>query len=63
MKSGTNISSQLRNQIANLYSLYTIERFATQIVEIGGEFQKQRVALKSILGDAGRAETILGKIR
>lgn len=63
MKSGTNISSQLRNQIANLYSLYTIERFATQIVEIGGEFQKQRIALKSILGDAGRAETIFGKIR
>lgn len=63
MKSGTNISSQLRNQIANLYSLYTIERFATQVVEIGGEFQKQRIALKSILGDAGRAETIFGKIR
>lgn len=63
MKSGTNISSQLRNQIANLYSLYTIERFATQIVEIGGEFQKQLIALKSILGDAGRAETIFGKIR
>lgn len=63
MKSGTNISSQLRNQIANLYSLYTIERFVTQIVEIGGEFQKQLIALKSILGDAGRAETIFGKIR
>ncbi len=63
MKSGTNISSQLRNQIANLYSLYTIERFVTQIVEIGGEFQKQLIALKSILGDAGIAETIFGKIR
>lgn len=57
------ILSGLKNQIANVYSIYTLERFATQLVEIGGEFQKQRIALQAILGSASKADAIYAKIK
>ena len=57
------ILSGLKDQIANVYSIYTLERFATQLVEIGGEFQKQRIALQAILGSASKADAIYAKIK
>ena len=57
------IAGELKNQIANVYSIYTIERFVRGLYTIGGEFQKQRIALTSILGDSMKAETIFNRIK
>lgn len=63
MSSQSRIAEELKNQIANVYSIYTVERFVRGLYTIGGEFQKQRIALTSILGDSMKAETIFNRIK
>lgn len=63
MSSQSRITGELKNQIANVYSIYTLERFVRGLYTIGGEFQKQRIALTSILGDSMKAETIFNRIK
>lgn len=63
MSSQSRIAGELRNQIANVYSIYTAERFIRGLYTIGGEFQKQRIALTSIIGDSMKAETIFNRIK
>lgn len=63
MSSQSRIAGELKNQIANVYSIYTLERFVRGLYTIGGEFQKQHIALTSILGDSMKAETIFNRIK
>lgn len=63
MSSQSRIAGELKNQIANVYSIYTLERFVRGLYTIGGEFQKQRIALTSILRDSMKAETIFNRIK
>lgn len=63
LKSQYGIVRSLQGQITNMYSIYTLERFATQLIEIGGEFQKQHIALQSILGDGAKADAMFSKIK
>lgn len=63
MSSQSRIAEELKNQIANVYSIYTLERFVRGLYTIGGEFQKQRIALTSIIGDSMKAETIFNRIK
>lgn len=63
MSSQSRIARELKNQIANVYSIYTLERFVRGLYTIGGEFQKQHIALTSILGDSMKAETIFNRIK
>jgi hypothetical protein len=63
LSSQSRIARELKNQIANVYSIYTIERFVRGLYTIGGEFQKQHIALTSILGDSMKAETIFNRIK
>lgn len=63
MTSQISISGQLANQMLGLYSIYTAERFIRNLVEIGGEFEKQELALSAMLNDAGKASEIFGQIK
>lgn len=63
LSSQSRIARELKNQIANVYSIYTLERFVRGLYTIGGEFQKQRIVLTSILGDSMKAETIFNRIK
>lgn len=63
MSSQSRIAGELKNQIANVYSIYTLERFVRGLYTIGGEFQKQRIALTSILGDSMKAGTVFNRIK
>jgi hypothetical protein len=63
MSSQSRIAGELKNQIANVYSIYSIERFVRGLYTIGGEFQKQRITLTSIIGDSMKAETIFNRIK
>ena len=40
------ITGDLRNQISMLVSVYTVEHLLKNVVEIGGEFEKQKVGYK-----------------
>ena len=63
MRTQFNLAVQLRNQLANVYSIYAAERFLTSVIEIGGEFQKQRVALRTMFQDAQKADVLFGQIK
>ena len=63
LSSQSRIARELKNQIANVYSIYTLERLVRGLYTIGGEFQKQHIALTSILGDSMKAETIFNRIK
>lgn len=52
----------LGNMLGNAFSLYGIQALARNIIQVGGELQNQRLAIKSILGDAGQAQTLFSQI-
>lgn len=57
------LASQLRNEILGVYSIYTVQNFLRSIIEIGGEFEKQRLALGSILQDVSHATELFSQIK
>lgn len=63
MQSQMGITGGLRDQILSLYSVYTLERFVKGLIEIGGEFEKQELALSAMLNDAGKAHEVFGQIK
>lgn len=62
-KDSSNWASQLNNQLANAFSIYSIERFIRNLYTIGGEFQKQQIALQGMIGDAEKADIIFERIK
>ena len=63
MRNQLSITGELANQMLGLYSIYTLERFIRGLVDIGGEFEQQELALSAMLNDAGKAHEIFGSIK
>ena len=63
MISQSRFANELKNQITSVYSIYSLERFIKGLYTIGGEFQKQQIALTSIIGDSTKAEAIFSRIK
>ena len=61
--SSSKLAGELKNQLANIYSVYAIERFVRGLIEIGGQFEQQKIAIGAILQDSAKAEVIFGKIK
>jgi hypothetical protein len=53
----------LNNQITNAFSIYSIERFIRNLYTIGGEFQKQQIALQAMIGDADKGNAIFERAK
>lgn len=63
LDSNQRLISGLRNEFMNFYSIYTLQNFLGSLISIGGEFQKQHIALQAMLGDAAKADEIFSKIK
>ena len=63
LSSQSRIANEVKNQLSGYLSIYAAERFLGSVIQIGGEFEKQKIALRSILGDASKAETIFSQIK
>lgn len=63
LRAQQNILRDLQYAIINTFSIYAVQGFLRSIVEIGGEFEKQHIALQSILGDFSSAENIFENIK
>ncbi len=63
MSSQLSIAGQLRNEFLSLYSIYAVQNFLRAVVDIGGELENQRIAMSSILQDAGKATTVFNQIK
>ena len=57
------ILNRMNGMMSNYLSVYAAGRFLGQVIQIGGEFEKQRIALESILGSASKAEAIFSQIK
>jgi len=55
------ISGDLRNQLGMLVSAYTVEHLFKNVIETGGEFEKQKLAMGAMLGGLEKADDIFNK--
>lgn len=58
LKGNLTITKELGAAVGAAYSVVALKNFLTKVVEIGGELEKQKLAMKAILGDEGMANTI-----
>lgn len=57
------IMGQLQQQMLSYFSLYGAEHFLKNLIQIGGEFEVQHMALKNILGDAQQANSMFKQMK
>lgn len=62
MRGNIRIAGELGPMLASAYSVVVLKNFMQKVVEIGGELEQQKLAMKAILGDAGMANTISSQI-
>ncbi|MFC2739841.1 MAG: hypothetical protein ACFN4H_07285, partial [Prevotella sp.] len=54
---------QMKNQLLTYASFAGISSLLHDVITVGGEFEKQHIALKSILGDAQQADEMFSQIK
>lgn len=63
MGSNIKIAGELGSAMASLYSIHAARQFLSQIVEIGGELEHQKIAMNTIFGDKGKTNELYGQIK
>lgn len=53
----------LRDQLQNIFSIYGAKQFLDNLIQIGGEFEKQKIALGALFGSKLKADTMYSKIQ
>lgn len=62
MRGNIRIAGELGPMLASAYSVVALKNFMQKVVEIGGELEKQKLAMNAILGNEGFANTISSQI-
>ena len=62
MRGNIRIAGELGPMLASAYSIVALKNFMQKVVEIGGQLEQQKLAMKAILGDEGMANTITSQI-
>lgn len=57
------LANQLRQEFITLYSVQQVRQFLASIVEIGGQFEQQRMSIASILSDASKANVLFEQVK
>lgn len=63
MGSNIKIAGELGSAMASLYSIHAARQFLSQVVEIGGELEHQKIAMDTIFGDKGKTNELFGQIK
>lgn len=63
MGSNIKIAGELGSAMASLYSIHAAKQFLSQVVEIGGELEHQKIAMDTIFGDKGKTNQLFGQIK
>lgn len=53
----------LRDQLQNIFSIYGAKQFLDNLIQIGGEFEKQKIALGALFGSKLKADMMYAKIQ
>lgn len=63
MGSNIKIAGELGAAMASLYSAHAACEFLSQVIEIGGELEHQKIAMDTIFGDKGKTNELFGQIK
>lgn len=63
MRSTSQFAQQLRDDIQQAFSYYALKQFLSNLIEIGGQFEYQRMAIANILRDTTKANTLFVEIK
>ncbi|MCM1295392.1 MAG: hypothetical protein NC311_07595 [Muribaculaceae bacterium] len=61
--SNIRIAGELGAAMASMYSIHAAKEFLSQVIEIGGELEHQKIALDTIFGDKGKTSELFGQIK
>lgn len=61
--SNIKIAGELSSAMASLYSVHAAKEFLSQVIEIGGELEHQKIAMNTIFGDEGKQMQLFGQIK
>lgn len=61
--SNTKIAGELSSAMASLYSVHAAKEFLSQVIEIGGELEHQKITMDTIFGDKGKTSELFGQIK
>ena len=61
--SNIKIAGELGAAMASLYSVHAAKQFLSQVIEIGGELEHQKIALETIYGTESKMESLYGQIK
>ena len=53
----------ISSAMASLYSVHAAKEFLSQVIEIGGELEHQKIAMDTIFGDKGKTSELFGQIK
>lgn len=57
------IAGELGSAMTSLYSIHAAKQFLSQVIEIGGELEHQKIAMDTIFGDKGKTNELYGQIK
>ena len=60
---GVHVSTQLGSALSSLFAVDAARQFLGQVIEIGGQLEKQRISMGAILGDAVKANHLFEQIK
>lgn len=63
MGSNITIAGRLGSAMAGLYSVHMAKEFLSNVIEIGGELEHQKIAMDTIFGDKGKTIDLFDKIK
>ena len=63
MRTTTQLATILGNTLGNVFGVYQVQRFLNALIEVGGEIQKQRMALGHLLGNDSEANILFGQMK
>ena len=61
--SNIKIAGELSSAMASLYSVHAAKEFFSQVIDIGGELEHQKIAMDTIFGDKGKTSELSGQIK
>ncbi|MDE7410809.1 MAG: hypothetical protein K2M94_02080, partial [Paramuribaculum sp.] len=54
---------EVKSMLADLWSIHAAKEFLSQVIEIGGELEHQKIAMDTIFGDKGKTVELFGQIK
>lgn len=57
------IAGELGSAMTSLYSVHAAKQFLSQVIEIGGELEHQKIAMDTIFGDKGKTNVLFEQVK